>query len=285
MGVTRGWPLSRIMRTTSSVVVTPPKPSASTTAVPSFCHLEPVAAHNINRTVHLQIVARNLESTAGLLRRTVIFIAIPTPTTVLEIAKRPDDTAMHALVTVYRSQPVLNSASTYSTVCEANDLVRGPPTHTHFNGKAFDALMWPAATACKEVVLERVNRDLVNHVMVISITLLLLLFVTFCCRDGPATARLVTRNLLRIQHIFLLQFVNKSLYRRNLVAKVLSCSSFGDDFVQFFRRYQTHAIERTSTMGMSTRRTVQLPGESERLADRHTGLDRLRSRCARRIDN
>jgi hypothetical protein len=71
--------------------------------------------------------------------------------------------------------------------------------------------------------------------IVIFITLLLRLFVTSCCRDGPATARLVTRNLLRIRE-FLLQFVNKSLRRRNLVPKFLSCSSFGDNVIYFFRR-------------------------------------------------
>jgi hypothetical protein len=83
-----------------------------------FCHLEPVALNNMNRTVHLQIVARNLESTAGLLRRTVLFHRHPD--TVLEIAKRPDDTAMHAWVTVYRSQPVLNSANPEWDAVELN---------------------------------------------------------------------------------------------------------------------------------------------------------------------
>jgi hypothetical protein len=73
-----------------------------------FCHLEPVVANNINRTVHLQIVARNLESTEGRLRQTLFH---RDPDTVLEIAKRPDDYSLQAWVTVYRSQPVLNSAN------------------------------------------------------------------------------------------------------------------------------------------------------------------------------
>jgi hypothetical protein len=83
-----------------------------------ICHLEPVVASNIHRTVHLQIVARNLESTAGLLRRTVLFHRHPD--TVLEIAKRPDNTTMSSWVTVYRSQPVLNSDNPEWDVVELN---------------------------------------------------------------------------------------------------------------------------------------------------------------------
>jgi hypothetical protein len=82
-----------------------------------FCHLEPVVANNINRTVHLHIVARNLESTAGRLRRSMFH---RDPDTVLEIAKRPDDYSLHAWVTVYRSQPVLNSANPEWDAVEMN---------------------------------------------------------------------------------------------------------------------------------------------------------------------
>jgi hypothetical protein len=82
-----------------------------------FCHLEPVVANNINRTVHLQIVARNLESTAGRLRQTLFH---RDPDTVLEIAKRPDDYSLQAWVTVYRSQPVLKSANPEWDVVEMN---------------------------------------------------------------------------------------------------------------------------------------------------------------------
>jgi hypothetical protein len=82
-----------------------------------FCHLEPVVANNINRTVHLKIVARNLESTAGRLRRTVF---TRHPDTVLEIAKRPDDISLSAWVTVYRSQAVLNSSNPEWDAVELN---------------------------------------------------------------------------------------------------------------------------------------------------------------------
>jgi hypothetical protein len=73
-----------------------------------WCHLEPVVANNINRIVHLKVVARNLETTAGRFRKTMFH---RDPDTVLEIAKRPDDISLHAWVTVYRSQPVLNSSN------------------------------------------------------------------------------------------------------------------------------------------------------------------------------
>ena len=75
-----------------------------------FCQLEPVQANHLQeKVVHLQLSARNLVAPKRRLRGNLFH---RDPDTVLEIAKHSaDDAFRQAWVTVYRSQPVLNSSN------------------------------------------------------------------------------------------------------------------------------------------------------------------------------
>jgi hypothetical protein len=80
-----------------------------------FCLLEPVQVDNLEVSASFIIKARSLVPPHGKSRGVIRFFHTSHPDTVLEIAKRPrtlsGGNSIHAWVTVYRSQPVVNASA------------------------------------------------------------------------------------------------------------------------------------------------------------------------------